>query len=427
MRLRTKYIVFVALVHLVALTLSYFIFKENTLLFFVSEIVIIISIVISWRLYRELLRPLKLLLQGTEAIKDRDFNVKFVPTGKYEVDQLIDVYNQMIDELRKERISQEQQHHFLGKLISTSPTGIIILDYDERVHQINPKALQLLGINEKEVLGEPLEAIIHPVMQQVKQLPSGQAKTFTFNNALTYKLQKSHFIDRGFPRQFVMIEELTIEILEAEKKTYEKVIRMMAHEVNNTVGPVNSILQSTLQSKERNESIANALQVAIERNSNLNNFMRNFADLVRIPAPVKKPIDIIHLLRKAADLMMLRSGDKKISFLFEFSDPSFIVNADSQLLEQVFINIIKNAQEAIEQEGSIVLVCNNASRQVIIRDNGTGILPLSEEHLFSPFYSTKKDGQGIGLTVIREILVNQGFDFSLKTVRPGQTEFSINF
>jgi nitrogen fixation/metabolism regulation signal transduction histidine kinase len=284
-----------------------------------------------------------------------------------------------------------------------------------------------MGIEEKEILRKPLSEIYHPVIQQIKLLSSGSAKTFTINNGITYKIQKSHFIDRGFPRHFVMIEELTVEILEAEKKTYGKVIRMMAHEVNNTIGPVNSILQSTLQNATQSETITHALQVAIERNNNLNYFMRNFADLVRIPLPEKKLIDLIPLLKNVCDLMRLKAGERNISFQFEKNSTNFMVMADSQQLEQVFINVIKNAQESINDEGIITIITSADAKQIIIRDNGAGLPPESEELLFTPFFSTKKDGQGIGLTVIREILINHGSDFSLKTIMPGVTEFKINF
>jgi two-component system nitrogen regulation sensor histidine kinase NtrY len=108
-------------------------------------------------LYGQLIRPIKMLLQGIEALKDRDFNVKFLPTGKHEVDQLINVYNQMIDELRTERTQQEEQHFFLEKLIYTSPTGIIILDHDDCIQQLNPKALQILGLDEKELIGNNIK------------------------------------------------------------------------------------------------------------------------------------------------------------------------------------------------------------------------------------------------------------------------------
>ncbi len=128
---------FVVILHLVTLVLTYFIFKQNKLLFIASEVLVIISVLVAWQLYNQLIQPLQLLMQGAEAIRDRDFNVKFVSTGKYEMDELILVYNQMIDELRNERTKQEQQHLFLAKLIHTSPTGILILDYDDHI-QGNP-------------------------------------------------------------------------------------------------------------------------------------------------------------------------------------------------------------------------------------------------------------------------------------------------
>jgi nitrogen fixation/metabolism regulation signal transduction histidine kinase len=224
-----------------------------------------------------------------------------------------------------------------------------------------------------------------------------------------------------------MIEELTSEILAAEKKTYGKVIRMMAHEVNNTIGPVNSILQSTLPSQIHNDALTNAIQVAIERNNNLNMFMRNLADLVRLPVPVKKQVDLDLLLHNIVELMQLRAGEKLISFRFDAGNDALQVMADHQQMEQVLINVIKNAIEAIDHEGVITIATKSRPPQLIIRDTGKGISPEFEEHLFSAFHSTKKDGQGIGLTVIKEILFNHGFEFSLKTVRQGVTEFTINF
>ena len=155
--------------------------------------------------------------------------------------------------------------------------------------------------------------------------------------------------------------------------------------------------------------------------------MRNFADLVRIPLPEKKLIDLVPLLKNVCDLMKLKASERNISFQFELNSAHFMATADAQQLEQVFINVIKNAQESINDEGIITIISSADPKQIIIRDNGKGLPPESEELLFTPFFSTKKDGQGIGLTVIREILLNHGFDFSLKTIIPGVTEFKINF
>lgn len=427
MKLRTKYILFVAILHLVALILSFFIFNENKIFFIASEVLILVSIFFSWQLYNQLILPLKTLMQGTDAIRDRDFNTKFLPTGKYEMDKLIDVYNKMMDELRQERLQQEQQHFFLEKLIHTSPTGIIILDYDQNIHQLNPRARQILGIEEKSILGKPVHEIPNPLLEEISKLSSGEAKTTNLNGAATYKLQKSHFIDRGFPRYFVMMEELTAEILAAEKKAYGKVIRMMAHEVNNTIGPVNSILQSTLQTQDNNAKVNNALQVAIDRNNSLNLFMRNFADVVRLPVPNKKTIDLYKLIQQLSQLMSLKAGEKDIHFISnEPLQPVFIM-ADIQQMELVLINIVKNAIEAIDRKGSITFIINPQPLQMFIRDTGKGIPAVIAEQLFTPFFSTKADGQGIGLTLVKEILIEHGFSFSLRTMEPGHTEFLISF
>jgi two-component system nitrogen regulation sensor histidine kinase NtrY len=432
MKLSTKYILFVALLHLVTLGLTWFIFSTNKIYFIAAEVLIIISLVISARLYAQLIKPLRYMMQGVEAIKDRDFNVKFLPTGQYEIDQLVGVYNRMIEELRMERTKQEQQHFFLNKLIHTSPTGIIILDHDDRITLVNPKALQILSADASQLTGTPVHELPHPLFQQAATLKTGESVLLKSNGIETYKLSKSHFIDRGFARQFVMIEELTAEILEAEKNVYGKVIRMMAHEVNNTIGPVNSILQSTLATDalwehHQYDVLKDALQVAMERNYNLNQFMRNFAELVKLPVPQKRNVNINELILSVTGLLSVKANKKNISFHFEMPSHGLQISADVQLMEQVLINIVKNSMEAITQEGSITFITRPQERLLEIVDTGQGIDASDSTQVFSPFFSTKKDGQGIGLTLVREVLMAHGFEFSLQTIRRGHTVFSIRF
>jgi two-component system, NtrC family, nitrogen regulation sensor histidine kinase NtrY len=432
MKLRTKYILFVVILHLTALVPTYFIFIENKIFFILSEAVIIVSAGIAWQLYSQLIQPLKTLMQGVEAIKDRDFNVKFLSTGKHEMDELIDVYNQMMDELRTERTRQEQQHFFLEKLIYTSPTGIIILDYDDNVQQINPKALQILSINAEDVINYPVDRSGHQLLKQIKLLNSGETIVVKPDGLNTYKLQKSYFIDRGFSRHFIMIEDLTVEILAAEKNVYGKVIRMMAHEVNNTVGPVNSIMQTTLKTDQLWEGhkfnpLKDALQVAMDRNQSLNLFMRNFAELVKLPTANRKLVGLHKLVHDVSKLMSIRASESEVEFLINFDNAPFNIFADEQQMEQALINIVKNAIEAIGRKGVVTFSTAVTKKTLTISDTGTGINAELTSNLFSPFFTTKKDGQGIGLTLVREILVNHGFDFSLKTVAERQTDFTIFF
>ena len=432
MKLRTKYIIFVVTLHLLALGLTYYIFRDNKLFFIVSEAVIITSAVIAFQLYRQLIQPLKSLMQGVDAITDKDFNVKFLPTGKHEVDQLIGVYNKMMDELRSERTRQEQQHFFLEQMVHTSPTGILILDFDGRIYEVNPKTLELLGAAENELVGQLITELPHPLFRQLVALQSGEHIVVKLDGINTLKLQKAHFIDRGFARQFVMMEDLTVELLEAEKKVYSKMIRMMAHEVNNTIGPVNSIMQSALaadklwQTHEHN-NLKDALQVAIDRNQNLNRFMGDFAELVKLPAANKHDLDLHKLINGVTALMNIKAAEKSVVFEYDIDTRPFTIRADEQLMEQALINIIKNGIEAITDGGTMKFSTDIKTNRLVIADTGKGITPGESEQMFSPFYSTKKDGQGIGLTLVREIMLSHGFAFSLKTVAPQQTEFEIKF
>lgn len=426
MKLKTKYILFVSGLHLAMLILSYLSLKDKILLFIISEVIILFSVLLSIWLYQQLIEPITKIKEGVNAIRDKDFNVRLLTTGKNEVDELILVYNRMMDALREERTRQEAQHFFLEKLIATSPTGIVILDFNEELRQLNPKAEEIVKGNE------------HEFMQFIAGLKPGDSKICRMGNSRSYKIQKSHFIDRGFPRLFVMIEELTAEISQAEKNTYSKVIRMMAHEVNNTIGPVNSIINLALTNEKLwlqplVAPVKNALNVAVERNQNLSVFMRNFADLVKLTPGKKHLIDLRKLVENVTSFLHPMAQQHQVTFSLELGTEIFQILADAQQMEQVLLNVTKNAIEAIDIEGMVCFRIDKVTNALYIADNGRGLSNGLSEELFSPFFSTKKDGQGIGLTLVKEILSNHGFEFSLRNSNSNEKEgkfrtcFSIKF
>jgi signal transduction histidine kinase len=208
-----------------------------------------------------------------------------------------------------------------------------------------------------------------------------------------------------------MIEELTPEILATEKKSYSQVIRMMAHEVNNSIGAVNSILDST-QSYVNEPDVKHAIRVAIERNDRLNRFMSRFADVVRLPQPQKRLVDLGELARNVVQLMQPQAVGRGVS-LTETTTERNSKWVDADQLEQVLINVVKNALEACQAGQRVEVITMGHS--LLIRDNGQPIPDLTAANLFNPFYSTKPEGQGIGLTLTREILLNHKLSFSLRT------------
>lgn len=432
MKVRRKFIGYAILIHLVLIILSILLFSYSKYLFLAAELLILISLGMTFHLYRAFLKPMHLLSAGAESMRDKDFSTTFVKTGQHELDQLIEVYNSMILRLRNERIRQREQHYFLERLIEAAPNGIVILDLDEKITGINPAARDVLELNSAEVVGRPLAELPGVFGKELAGMKAGETRIIKQNGIQTYRCHKSRFLDHGFHRHFVLIEELTREIMSTQKRAYDKVIRMMSHEINNSVGAINSILDSSLDYRKQlkpddREDFEEAIRVAIERNRGLNKFMSNFADVVRIPPPSRTEYDIHQLLNSIHLLMSSECGKRNIECVWDLHPSPMIEEIDVQQMEQVLVNVIKNAIEAVGRDGTITIRTTENPDTLRIIDNGRGITREQQSQLFSPFYSTKRDGQGIGLTLIREILVNHDFRFNLETVKPGHTEFRIEF
>ncbi|WP_421797782.1 sensor histidine kinase [Haliscomenobacter sp.] len=427
MNLRIKYFLLILVLHGVIIYLAFRVLYENKVVFIASELLVLVSLYFSYAIFRDVHRPFQYILSGIEAIRDQDFSITFRPTGNREVDELIAVYNSMIEQLRVERTQLAEQHYFLEKLIKASPIAILILDFDDHLSEINPKAQDLLGLSplDQSWHNRPLATLAHPLTPHLIPLKNGDHQTIAINGIETYKVQRSFFMDRGFQRPFIMVEELSEELLASEKKAYGKVIRMMAHEVNNTVGAINSIIDSTkryLIKQEENQFSA-ALAVAYSRNERLNLFMRRFADVVRLPQPQLEYRDFNGVLQDAITLHQPLFVEKGVQLSFTSSPLPVRIKVDVQQMEQVLINILKNALEACiaGQQVEVVLAANSLN----IRNNGAPI-PKDHEHLlFTPFFSNKTEGQGIGLTLIRDILMGHGWKFSLRMEEDGWTWFRI--
>jgi len=431
MTLRIKYIIFVAAIHLVLLGLTYQLLKEQIYFFIASELLLFLSIYIAYRLYLGLIKPIDFIATSISAIEEEDFSIKFRKTGSGELNKLIEVYNQMIDKIREERTRLQEQHFFLTRIIEASPTAILILDFNEHISMYNPAASKLLGWSEIPST-IPISELQHPVISALPTLSPGQSQTLSTQGLQKIKCQCTTFVDRGFERKIYLLEELTDDILSAEKKAYGKVIRMMAHEVNNSIGPINSILQSILNfstpySTEDTNDIKEYIEVALDRNQKLNQFTRNFADIIRLPLVKLQTTDIHASISRAAKLMTVEAEELSIQIEVNLLERPINVALDQDQFEQVLINIIKNSIESIGHQGTIKITTSDKPVKIVIADNGAGISKEQSSHLFTPFYSTKTTGQGIGLTLTREVLHQHKADFSLKTKSSGWTEFEILF
>jgi signal transduction histidine kinase len=420
---QTRYLLYILAVHAVVVALIFILLRERKGWFIAAEAGVGSSLVAAIWFFRQFREPSEFIASGIEAIRDQDFTIKFIPTGNEAVDELIGVYNLMIDQLRQERTRQREQQFFLENLVEAAPIAILIFDFDGRIAAANPAARTLLDRKLDDLLGKFPEETAHPLLREFAALGSGEARTVKISGVETYKLRRSQFMDRGFARSFLLIEELTREILQSEKAAYGKVIRMMAHEVNNSIGAVNSILDVS-QAYVEVPDVKNALRVAHERNQRLGAFMRRFADVVRLPAPHLQPADVASLARNVTQFMQPLAEGRGVELLFTRSGENRRP-LDVEQFEQVLVNVVKNALEACQPGETVDVVVTPDA--LTVRDNGRPIPDDVAARLFNPFFSTKPDGQGIGLTLTREILLNHGFIFCLKTNPDGWTAFVIQF
>ncbi len=417
------------MVHIVLVVLCYKLLSDKKWLFLASEVLLLVSLYFSYLLYNALIRSIDLMYMGSNAIRDRDFSVKFLPTGSKEMNELIGVYNTMIDTLGQERTKGEEQSIFLENLIAVSPIGIIVLDFDGEIEMINKNARQLLP-HKEGYTGLLLSELNHPVISGILKIESGESLIIKADGNKKYRCQMSNIVHKGFMRRFILIEDLTTELLNSEKEAYGKIIRMMAHEVNNSMGAVNSILntihQYGFEGADADPELKSGLETAIERNNNLTSFMKNYAQVIRIVPPFLQNIEVSKYLRNAVRLWTNICAEKNITIDTDGLDHEMMLDLDPIQMEQVISNILKNSIESIGENGEIHIGYLFDRKGFFIRDNGAGISEETKDKLFSPFFSTKPYGQGVGLMLISEILQNHEAHFNLYSER-NWTSFEIWF
>jgi nitrogen fixation/metabolism regulation signal transduction histidine kinase len=431
---QARLVVYLVVMHLLLAAAGVWLVASDRLFLFVVEIVFAISLVTGVVLVRRASRHLEIAGAGIRLIAEHEFTSRFLHVGDASVDALIDIYNTLVDRLREERTRLQEQHHFLSHILRVSPSAIVICDFDHRVTELNPAAERIVERPAAAVIGQPLAALATPLSRTLLSIPPGDSRVVGAGGGRRVKCQHGTFLDRGFPRHFFVLEELTEELRQAERDAYEKLIRVMAHEVNNSVAASNSLLHSSLAyagelTDASRTDFEQALRIVIARTSELNRFMRRFADVFRLPAPAPQNEDLVGLLRATMRLVSARPEAAGITWEWDVAESGSTAWCDRGQIEQALINIVQNAVDAAGPRGTVVIRLRTPGHSpiVTIDDNGPGITPEARDNLFTPFFSTKPHGQGIGLTLVQEILSAHGFDYALERIEEGWTRFTIQF
>lgn len=378
--------------------------------------------------YRNVMRPLRTIANGVDLLRAQDFTSSLSHVGQLEADRIVDMFNSMMSSLKQERLRLREQNNLLDLLIGVSPLGIIMLGQDGRVSGANKAAADFLGHERPETLqGLSLGDTGSQLGQVLGSLADDEVRVARLNDSMVYRCSRLGFMESGYRHPFVLVEKLTDEVRKAEKKSYEKVIRMMAHEVNNSLAAVTSVID-TASAEVSDPDLSEALGACETRCRDLSGFITKFASAVKIPEPVLADHRPDILMRSWSPMLESLCAASSASFAMELPEQCRTVKLDPVLMEQAVTNIVKNAAESAGKGGHVRASLSDGPKPVLtIADDGPGIDAETAEMLFTPFFSTKPSGHGLGLMLVSEVLSGHGCRFSLETGADGLTRFTIRF
>ena len=362
-------------------------------------------------LFRFMRRTLKDAKRLIDAIHFSEFNISFQHFARK------GLFPELIPQLEKavlrfnERLQQKEiEQQFYDLLLNRIDTAILVLDKTDGIEWINKAALDEFGKPQPRQLTD-LAANAPDLPGILKKIVPGDVKMIIIKKeGATRQLAATAvlFNSRGRQLKLVSFKNIQPVLEESESDAWKKLIRVLTHEMMNSITPIISLAE-TLSDTETNgqdyEVMSKAMQTIHRRSKGLVDFVGNYQKLMRIPSPVFIAFSAEEMMREMNDLLQADG----IRFMCEIRPADMTLFADRTLLEQVLINLVKNAWEACAQNESPeikVHIYNNAYHNpvIVVSDNGCGILPDVQDKIFVPFFSTKSGGSGIGLSICRQII-----------------------
>lgn len=395
-----------------------------------AEIILVMMALTEWIIFRRVLRSRHVTETGMDLLREQDYSSRLAPVGQRDADKIVSLFNSLMERLKAEKLHVEEQEHLLNLLINASPLGIVSLDRAGKIRLANASAHKMLG---DDIIGMSLDDIPSPIARCCAGLQIGIPATLRLSDNMVYRCTRLVFMDRGISNPFYLIEILTEEVIIAEREAYGRVIRTLGHEVNNSMASISSLLSLLLEIRpwgNDDTELTETVEACAARAAGLSDFISSYSRVVKIPEIKKEPVSLNSFVSSLRPFIASMAATRGITLVTETLEPSDTpIGLDSPLMEQAIINIVKNAIESIaDRPGGLITVSTTGNNRLTVTDNGAGILPEASGRLFTPFFSTKPSGQGLGLMFVSEILRRHGATFSLSTSPDdGLTRFSIRF
>ncbi|MFC2104022.1 PAS domain-containing sensor histidine kinase [Bacteroidota bacterium] len=383
------------------------------------------------------------------SIKSRDFVSTSTISDKASKDILREAYNVILDEFKNIRIDKEIQYHYLKTMVEHIKTALLSFDHEGKVQFINKTASELLSIKTKQNISK-IEQIDPNLYKIINKLKSGESELIKLkiNDELQHlsvyatelKVQKETI-------KLISLQNIKHELEYHELESWQKLIRVLTHEIMNSVTPISSLSSAINETfKETNghktkiekisgddfEDMISSLQTIETRSKGLLKFVSSYKQLTRIPKPDFAEVNLVELVNHCINLLKQKIKESGIQFKLNTDDKKISCFADYDQIEQVVINLLINAIDAVRNQDKpeirIDIIRNQTNKpNVIISDNGKGIDPEEMDKIFIPFYTTKKEGSGIGLSLSRQIMQLHKGSIQVNSDFGKGTEFILKF
>ncbi len=395
-------------------------------LFFNQIILVLILIVQVWELIHYINHTNRELTRLFLAIKHADFSITFNQNklGK-SFKGLQESMVEIVEAYRYVKIEKEAQYHFLQQLVNQIQVGIISLQ-DENIILMNPVAEKIAGVQNiknwkiLEQLNPSLAGELNTDGKKLIEVKSKDGVKILAADVSTLMMMDKHY-------KLITLQDINSEIEQKEVEAWHKLIRILTHEIMNSVTPISSLsetMQSMLSDKSGNQKslhdlqdetikdIRFSLRTIQKRSESLLDFVDNYRKLTRIPKPKVELVPIKSLLESVENLMREELIRRSIQLKLLFKNPNEVLRIDGSLIEQVVINLIKNSIHALETSNikHIDIKCYQEDNHTVVEvaDTGKGIPEKELKDIFIPFFSTRKEGSGIGLSLSKQIMSLHG-------------------
>ncbi len=372
-------------------------------------------------LREHVVRPLGTLANMLAALREGDFSIRArVTDGSDALSLTYMEVNALKEILREQRLGAVEATETLRKVLEEIAVAVFAFDPEQTLRIVNRTGERLLGQPTQRLIGKTASELrltdaltgVAPRTMEVS-LPGGTGR---------WELRRSVVRQEGYPLQLIVLSDLSRALREEERQAWKRIIRVLSHEINNSLAPIKSIsgsLQTMLGRNSLPEEIGDdvdrGLEVISSRAEALGRFMASYAKLARLPEPELVPTHVAALVQGVADL------ETRVA-VEVVGGADVTLRADADQLEQALINVLKNAVEAtLEAEGELVTIrwlTRGGMLHILIEDNGPGLADTG--NLFVPFFTTKPGGSGIGLVLARQIAEGHGGTLELESRSEGR-------